>query len=431
MPPAPPMSNKDGMQVLKLSFDESQGAIRVLADITSVITDLNIRASNGDNIAIADQTGTNKMAVNADGSINVDAVIGGEVAIEVSAADGDNIAISDGVDTMAVNADGSINVLGPLTNTQLRASAVPVSATSLPLPTGAATSANQATEIASLSSIDSKLTSPLTVTGPLTDTQLRASPVPVSLTSTTITGTVAATQSGIWTVQPGNTANTVAWKVDGSAVTQPISAASLPLPTGASTSALQTTGNTSLASIDSKLTAPLSVTGPLTDTQLRASAVPVSAASLPLPTGAATSALQTTGNSSLSSIDGKLNSLGQKTSSASVPVVIASDQSAIPAKAATPTAGIITQAAITVGTTAVRATVTGSAPSASRSVLIVNPDSTSTAKFYMGTSTVTSTGANRGLQLLGGDKVAFNSDAGDYYIISDTAAQTVYIVEQA
>lgn len=42
-------------------------------------------------------------------------------------------------------------------------------------------------------------------------------------------------------------------KVDGSAVTQPISAFSLPLPTGASTSVLQTTGNTSLSSIDTKL----------------------------------------------------------------------------------------------------------------------------------------------------------------------------------
>ncbi len=35
--------------------------------------------------------------------------------------------------------------------------------------------------------------------------------------------TVAATQSGTWTVQPGNTVNTTAWKVDGSAVTQPVS----------------------------------------------------------------------------------------------------------------------------------------------------------------------------------------------------------------
>ena len=41
--------------------------------------------------------------------------------------------------------------------------------------------------------------------------------------SITVDGTVAATQSGTWTVQPGNTANTTAWKVDGSAVTQPVS----------------------------------------------------------------------------------------------------------------------------------------------------------------------------------------------------------------
>lgn len=38
-------------------------------------------------------------------------------------------------------------------------------------------------------------------------------------------GDVDAIQSGTWTVQPGNTANTTAWKVDNSAVTQPISLA--------------------------------------------------------------------------------------------------------------------------------------------------------------------------------------------------------------
>lgn len=50
-----------------------------------------------------------------------------------------------------------------------------------------------------------------------------------------------------------------------------------------------------------------------------------------LPTGAATAARQDTGNTSLSSIDGKLGTLGQKTMAGSAPVVIASDQSAIPA----------------------------------------------------------------------------------------------------
>lgn len=41
------------------------------------------------------------------------------------------------------------------------------------------------------------------------------------------TNLVAAKQSGTWTVQPGNTANTTAWKVDGSAVTQPVSSAAV------------------------------------------------------------------------------------------------------------------------------------------------------------------------------------------------------------
>ncbi len=48
------------------------------------------------------------------------------------------------------------------------------------------------------------------------------------LTATT-GGTTAVTQSGTWTVQPGNTANTTAWKVDGSAVTQPVSIATAPV----------------------------------------------------------------------------------------------------------------------------------------------------------------------------------------------------------
>lgn len=49
-----------------------------------------------------------------------------------------------------------------------------------------------------------------------------------------------------------------------------------------------------------------------------------------LPTGAATAANQATEISSLASIDGKLNSLGQKAMAGSVPVAIASDQSPVP-----------------------------------------------------------------------------------------------------
>lgn len=53
----------------------------------------------------------------------------------------------------------------------------------------------------------------------------------------------------------------------------------------------------------------ITVDGPLTNAQLRATAVPVSLAATPLPSGAATAALQSTANSSLSAIDGKLPAL--------------------------------------------------------------------------------------------------------------------------
>src|SRR5882672_12704416 len=72
---------------------------------------------------------------------------------------------------------------------------------------------------------------------------------PVTMTSTTITGTVAATQSGTWTVQPGNTANTTAWLVTGTGGTFPATqsgtwnitniSGTISLPTGASTAAKQ------------------------------------------------------------------------------------------------------------------------------------------------------------------------------------------------
>ncbi len=224
-----------------------------------------------------------------------------------------------------------------------------------------ATAANQVTEIASLASIDTKLTNPLpisgtVVTGGLTDTQLRATPVPVSGSlTTTPSGTqdvdIVANSVGLATAvlqtQPGvdigdvtinnasggaavniqdggnsitvdnanldtalstlntsiNTllkpANTLAaitaitnvvhvddnagsLTVDGTfwQATQPISAIALPLPTGAATSANQTTELVSLASIDAKLTSPIVVdtglTPGLTDAELRATPVPIS-----------------------------------------------------------------------------------------------------------------------------------------------------------
>lgn len=55
-----------------------------------------------------------------------------------------------------------------LTDAELRATPVAVSASALPLPTGAATEMTLAAASASLTSIDGKLASPMPVTGPLT-----------------------------------------------------------------------------------------------------------------------------------------------------------------------------------------------------------------------------------------------------------------------
>ena len=134
--------------------------------------------------------------------------------------------------------NSSIAVTGPLTDTQLRASAVPVSASSLPLPSGAATSALQTTANSSLSSIDSKLTSPLTVQATNLDirhltfatdkTDVSGSTVSVSNFpsvqpindnggSLTVDGTIAATQSGVWSVQnQDGSGNNLTSQVNGS-----------------------------------------------------------------------------------------------------------------------------------------------------------------------------------------------------------------------
>lgn len=103
--------------------------------------------------------------------------------------------------------------------------------------------------------------------------------------------------------------------------TQPISAVALPLPTGAATSALQTTGNSTLSTINTTLGSPFQAGGSIGNTSFGISGSlpagsnalgsvsvsnfpstqPISATSLPLPTGAATAALQTTMNTTLGS----------------------------------------------------------------------------------------------------------------------------------
>lgn len=151
----------------------------------------------------------------------------------------------------------------------------PISAASLPLPTGASTSANQPTA-ATLGSTTSGQTGTVAIGA-----------------VTTAAPTYSTTQSNALSL---NTSGGL--RVDGSGVTQPVSASSLPLPTGAATSANQEV--TAAGSSASSAQGVQGVTGGV--------ALPVSASALPLPTGAATSALQTTGNTTLSTINTTLGS---------------------------------------------------------------------------------------------------------------------------
>lgn len=258
---------------------------------------------------IANAAGTNIADVNASGQLSV-------------------ISTPSGTQTVSVS---NFPATQPVTGTFFQATQ-PVSAVSLPLPTGAATE----TTVATLLTDTQLRATPVPVsgtisTGGLTDTQLRATAVPVSLTSTTITnfpatqavsGTVTAnlgtiagvstetTLSALNTKIPSNlTVTATRLLTDSSGVTQPISASALPLPTGASTSALQTTGNTSLSSIDTKIPSNLTVTATRLLVDGSGVTQPVSLASVPLPTGAATAALQTTGNTALATLDTSVNTL--------------------------------------------------------------------------------------------------------------------------
>lgn len=96
----------------------------------------------------------------------------------------------------------------------------------------------------------------------------------------------------------------------------------------------------------------------------------------------------------------------------------------------TPAALTIYQNAITVGTSAVRLTHNGSAPASTRVLLVAQLLGSSTANCFFGSSTVSNSGANRGVQMYAAQVFSFNNDAGDYYAICDTSTQTVLITEQ-
>jgi hypothetical protein len=207
----------------------------------------------------------------------------------------------------------------------------PISAASLPLPAGAVADATITARLSTLGQKASAASAPVVIASD-------QSPVPVTGTMTvdlggtdglaldaTLTGGTAKVQ-----VTDGSTTLGVALhplRTDPTGTTtQPVSAAALPLPAGAAT---ETTLGTRLA--DATLTARLGTLGQKTSAGSAPvvlasdqSTVPISAASLPLPAGAALDA----------TVSARLGTLGQKTMAASTPVAIASDQAAVPVSAA-------------------------------------------------------------------------------------------------
>lgn len=187
---------------------------------------------------------------------------------------------ADGAFDGDISASNPMPVTGPLTDAQLRAVAVPVSGTfwqatqpvSGTLTANIGTIAGLATE-ATVAAMNGKMAalgqgvmagsmpvviasnqSAIPVSGPLTDTQLRATPVPVS-------GTVAVN-----VISGFATEATLAARVPVNG--QALMAASIPVAIASNQSALPVTGTFFQG------TQPVS--GPLTDAQLRAVAVPVS-----------------------------------------------------------------------------------------------------------------------------------------------------------
>jgi hypothetical protein len=145
-----------------------------------------------------------------------------------------------------------------------------IDAAALPLPAGAATAANQATIIGHVDGIEGILTTIDADTGNIA-TGLGA---PADAAASSDTGTfslLSLVKRGLqnWTTLlgrvPSLTVSSTRLLVDGSGVTQPVSAASLPLPSGAATSSAQSTGNSSLGSIDGKTPALQSGAVPVGD----------------------------------------------------------------------------------------------------------------------------------------------------------------------
>ena len=202
----------------------------------------------------------------------------------------------------------------PVTGTFWQATQ-PISAAALPLPTGAATETT-------LAAMSAKLPAAL---GP----QASAS----SLSVTPATGaTFPVTQSGTWTVQPGNTANTTPWLVAGNVTAA--DAFANPTTNAPVSGFLMGFNGTTWDRVRTANTGRLQVdvvTGGGSNASVSATgaAVPASGTYAGMNVGGNLVGLTGTGtalNTNVASFGGAATTLGQKVMASSIPVTIASDQ---------------------------------------------------------------------------------------------------------
>jgi len=197
--------------------------------------------------------------------------------------------------------------------------------------TNAAVAAGALQEVVTLALPDGTLADPATQT-------TLAAVLARLLATLTVGGTVTVsnpTAQGLTDAQ----LRAAAVPVSGFPATQPVSATALPLPAGAATEATAASLLKAGQSVNvGNLPATQPVSGPVTDTQLRAVAVPVSTASLPLPAGAATEA-------TLGTVNGKTPALvgtWAYYAGASGTVVVGSGQRVIGIAVHATTAGTVT-----------------------------------------------------------------------------------------
>lgn len=344
-------------------------------------------------VAITDVTGTANVTITA-GDI--------QVGIKHNGSDPSSVRIGDGTTLAAVTVANALKVDGS-------AVTQPVSGTitaNLGTIDGVATSANQTngnqiTQIKSGSS------------GNIVDVKtLSSSPVggdKAILTQAVLHGKHGSNYVDIL----ANASNALI--VDGSGVTQPISGSVTATVSGSVTANAGTNLNTSALALETTQTTQNTYIGSLTET---APATDTASSGL-------NGRLQRIAQRLTSLIAQLPASLGAKAGTGSLSVVPATD-AVFSVVQSNPAAATISTIQLTVGVAAVRATVSGSAPSASRKKVWIKPSKNNTGAIYIGSSSVS---ISNGMEIIGPDRWEMLNDSNDYYLVSDTAAQVVEILE--